>query len=203
MADLAQFRVDAHSQVTALVSFAHPLSIKLNDKKFLLWNQQVEGVIIAHKLHRFVVNPIIPQKYASESNRVQDLVTEEYQRWIVQDQMLFTWLLSSLSEAFLPRVLGCKHSYAVWDRVQKHFQLHMRAKVRQLHSELKCTKKGTKFVTEYVLRIKAIVDSLVAIGDSVNEQDQIDVILEGLPEEYGPFVMMMYGRSDSPSIADV
>lgn len=79
----------------------------------------------------------------------------------------------------------------------------MKAKVRQLRTELKTTKKGTRIVTEYVLRIKTIFGCLVAIGDAVNEQDQVDAILEGLPEEYGPFVMMMYGRSDSPSVSDV
>lgn len=75
-----------------------------------LWTQQVEAVIIAHKLQRFVVNPIIPQKFATETDRVLNLPTDEYERWLVQEQMLFTWSLSSLSDAILPRVLGCKHS---------------------------------------------------------------------------------------------
>lgn len=79
----------------------------------------------------------------------------------------------------------------------------MKAKVRQLRSELKNTKKGTHTINEFVLHIKAICDSLVAIGDSISEKDQIDAILEGLPEEYGPFVMMIYGRSDSPSVSDI
>lgn len=72
------------------ISFAHPLSMKLDDKNFLLWNQQVAAVIIAHKLHRVVVNPKIPQKYNSEADRVFDNISDEYQCWIVQDQMLFT-----------------------------------------------------------------------------------------------------------------
>lgn len=79
----------------------------------------------------------------------------------------------------------------------------MKAKVRQLRSKLKNTKKGTHTINEFVLHMKAICDSLVAIGDSISEKDQIDAILEGLPEEYGPFVMMIYGRSDSPSVSDI
>lgn len=62
----------------------------------------------------------------------------------------------------------------------------MKAEVRQLCSELKSTKKGTRSMSEYLLQIKAIVDSLVAIGDPILEQDHIDVILDGLPEEYNP-----------------
>lgn len=160
-------------------------------------------MIIAHKLHRFVVNPIIPQKYASEFDREIDLPTEEYQRWIVQDQMLFTWLLSSLPDSILPRVLGCKHNYQVWDAIHKHYFPLMMAKVRQLRSDLKNTKKGSQSISEHVLKIKNIVNSLLTIGETVSEQDQVDAILEGLPEEYNHSVMMVYARVDSTTVADV
>lgn len=76
----------------------------------------------------------------------------------------------------------------------------MKAKVRQLRSELKTVKKGTRTMSEYLLRIKTIVDSLVAVGDSISDQDHIDSILDGLPEEFNPFVMMIYGRIEPPMI---
>lgn len=118
-------------------SFAPTLSIKLDDKNFLLWNQQVEGVIASQKLHRFVVNPQIPLKYSSEFDRLNDVVSDAYDKWLVQDQLLFTWLLLALSEYVLPRVLGYKHSFQVWDNIHKHFHSHLKAKVRQFRSELK------------------------------------------------------------------
>lgn len=158
----------------APVQFAHPLSIKLDEKNFLLWTQQVEGVSTAHRLHCFVVNPTIPQKYINQRDLEADLPSVEYEKWLIQDQMLFTWLLSSLSDSILPLVIGCKHAYQVCDKVHSHFQSQMRAKVRQLRSELKNNKKGNRHINEYVLRIKLIVDSLVAIGDSVNEQDHVE-----------------------------
>ncbi|KAK2414066.1 hypothetical protein QL285_036702 [Trifolium repens] len=194
---------DSTANPSGTVSFAPKLSIKLDDKNFLLWNQQVEGVIISHKLHRFVVNPTIPAKYDSESDREQDKVSEAYDKWLVQDQMLFTWLLSTLAESVLPRTVGCRHAFQVWEQIHKYCNAHLKAKVRQLRSELKTIKKGTKSITEYVLRIRAIADTLLSIGDSVTEQDQIDSVLEGLPEEYNPFVMMIYGRPDSPSLFDI
>jgi histone deacetylase 1/2 len=185
------------------ISFAPKLSIKLNEKNFLLWNQQVEGVIISHKLHRFVVNPQIPAKYASKSDRDLDLISEAYDQWLVHDQMLFTWLLSTLAESVLPRTINCRHSFQVWEQIHKYFHTHLKAKVRQLRSEQKTVKKGTKSITEFVLRIRAFADTLLSIGDSVTEQDQIHSVLEGLPEEYNPFVMMIYGRPDSLSLLDL
>lgn len=55
----------------------------------------------------------------------------------------------------------------------------------------------------YVFRIRAITDSLLAIGDSICERDQFDAILQGLPEEYNLFIMMIYGKSEPTNIYDV
>jgi len=43
-----------HSQI-----FSNTIAEKLDDSNYLIWKQQVEPVIKSHKLHRFVVNPII------------------------------------------------------------------------------------------------------------------------------------------------
>lgn len=51
---------------------------------------------------------MIPPQYASEVDRALDTVSIEYQQWLVQDQMIFTWLLSFFSQAIIPRVIGCK-----------------------------------------------------------------------------------------------
>ncbi|PNX69613.1 retrovirus-related Pol polyprotein from transposon TNT 1-94, partial [Trifolium pratense] len=89
----------------------HALTIKLDEKNYLLWNQQVNGVITAHNLHKFVVNPDIPLQFASVTDRLDGKFSEEYQKWLFKDQSLFTWLLSTISDAVLPRVLHCKHSH--------------------------------------------------------------------------------------------
>lgn len=44
---------------------------------------------------------------------------------------------------------------------------------------------------------------MLAVGDTVIEQDQIDSILDGFPEEYNPFVMKIYGTMESFSLYDV
>lgn len=69
--------------------------------------------------------------------------------------------------------------------------------------ELKSTKKGKKSNSEFVLRIKAIANTLLAVGDSISEQDQIDSILDGLLEECNPFVMQMYESTKPSSLCDV
>ncbi|MCI52515.1 retrovirus-related pol polyprotein from transposon TNT 1-94, partial [Trifolium medium] len=45
--------------------------------------------------------------------------------------------------------------------------------------------------------------SLIAVGDVVSEQEQVDAILEGLPEDFNSFVMMVYSRFETPTVEDV
>lgn len=129
------------------------LSIKLDDKNFLLWNQQVKGVILTYNLHRLLVNPTILAKYNSVDEEKQNKVSAEYSKWIVQDQALYTWLLSTLSDTILPRVLSCRHAYQIRDKIHKYFYAHLKAKARHLRTELKTLKKGTKSISEFVNQI--------------------------------------------------
>lgn len=85
----------------------------------------------------------------------------------------------------------------------KYFTTIMEARVLQLCTKLKTTKKFNSFASEFVFQIKIIVDSLLLVGDSINEQYQIDVMLDGLLEEYTPFIMQVYGRPKSRIMYDV
>lgn len=95
----------------------------------------------------------------------------------MQDQTLFTWFLYMISIRDLPRMLSCKHVYEVWDKVHIHYNSQMKVRIHQLWLELKTGKKGNRSIFEYVLRIRTIADSLLAIGDPISERDQIDSIL--------------------------
>lgn len=70
-----------------------------------------------------------------------------------------------------------------------YFHSQIKARVHQLRLELKVNNKGNKSISKYVLRIREIVYSLLAVRDPITERDQINVILQGLPNT---FIMMIY-----------
>lgn len=104
-------------------------------------------------------------------DQTEGKVSEEYEEWIVQDQDTFIWLLNTIFESVLPCILSCNHAYEVWDKNHKYFNAHMKAQVRQLCVKLKSIKKGNSTITEYVLCVKAIANSLLVVGDIVYKQD--------------------------------
>lgn len=64
-------------------------------------------------------------------------------------------------------------------------------------------KKGTQSISEFVLHIRSIADSLLAISDPISERDQIYVILQGLLEEYNTFIMIEYNKTEPMDIYEV
>lgn len=58
-------------------------------------------------------------------------------------------------------------------------------------------------ISNYVLRIRDMTYLFLAIGDPIVERDRVDVIIQGLPEEYNPFIMMIYGKVDTTDIYEV
>ncbi|CAH9139987.1 unnamed protein product, partial [Cuscuta epithymum] len=186
------------------VIFNHPLPIKLDSNNFLLWRHHVQSVIKAHKLLKFIGKPQIPDRFVVGDNG-ERIVNEAYNVWEQQDQMLFPWLLASLSDSLHARVIHCKQSHQLWNEIQDFFRSNVIARTRQLKSELYNTGKGDRSISDYLLRIQTIIDNLILVGESVTTKDHIDVILEGLPEEYESFVSSVSSRSilDPISVSDL
>ena len=77
------------------------------------------------------------------------------------------------------------------------------ARAFQLKTELRNTSKGNRSISEYLLRIKAIVDQLISIGHPISEHEHLEVILEGLPAEYNAFVASILSRIDPYRISEL
>jgi len=183
---------NSEGSLKSAVTITEKLPIKLDGRNYLSWREQVESVIASRNLKQFLENPRIPMIYENERDRARDILTQEYQLWLVQDQMLVTWLKSSLSAAIFPLVFQCRHSWQLWDTLHQLMVGHVR-------SEMKNTKKReTQSISEYVATIKGFVDSLVQMGESVSEKEHIEAILEGLPEEYDAMARVIRSRDHHP-----
>lgn len=189
---------------TSFISFNQPISVKLDDKNFLIWKQQVLFAIYGHELEKYIEGPDSwPQKFTSTENAQRGGVNAEYKSWKKQDQLLMSWLLSSMTEAMLIRVVGCDMAYQVWERVQEFFASQTRAKIRQFKTELRNTKKGDKTMNDYLLKIKSLVDALISIGNPVGTAEHINYIFEGLCEEYDHFICSVNSRLEPYSVSEI
>ena len=165
-------------------TFSQTVACKLDEKNYMNWHQQVNAVLRAHQLEKYVVNPVVPLKYLSEEDRAAGTINPEFTNWDRQDALIMSWLLSTLSDSILSRVVTCCHSFQVWNAICSHFHGLTRARTMQLRLELRTIKKGNKSCSEYLQRILQLCDTLTATGDAISNCEQTDAILGGLPPEY-------------------
>nr|KYP32366.1 hypothetical protein KK1_046975 [Cajanus cajan] len=108
-----------------------------------------------------------------------------------------------MSKDMLTRVIGCKSSFQIWDKIHAYFHAHTNAKAPQLRSDLHSTTLNNHSISDYLLQIQSLVNALTAIGDSASPKEHLDIVLDGLPEEYESIVSLINNRFDELSIEEV
>ncbi|KAH9667197.1 retrovirus-related pol polyprotein from transposon RE1 [Citrus sinensis] len=151
--------------------------IKLTQSNFMLWKSQVISSIIANELEGFVDGS--------------------------HDHILLSWLLSSLSERVLGTVVDCSTSCEVWTTPANQFGARTRARILYLRTQIQTTKKGSSTIHEYYSKMKTLLNSLRAAGNSMNDDDFIMCVLAGLGPEYDSVVTNINSMQESPSISEV
>jgi len=105
-----------------------------------------------------------------------------------------------MTKPILTKMVGLETTSQIWQRLSTYFASHTRVKIKKLKCQLKIPKKEPSVHT-YLLDIKNIIDSLAVVGSPISTEDHIDVILDGLPEEYDHFVTSIISRLN-PYIVD-
>lgn len=136
-----------------------------------------------HKLYPHLTNPKIPPSYLLVKYHTSDVENLVYLSWQQEDSLLFTWLLTTLSDSILPRIVKCVHAHEIWFVIDQFQQIELYAKSWKLRYELCYIEKGDHTISQYLGRIQKIV-GIDSIGDHIFLHDQLETILDGLPSEY-------------------
>ena len=114
------------------VSFSYFVSIWLDNNNFFLWRKQVLATIRGHKLHNFVFRTKPPSlKFLTLRDGEVENVNIEFLDWEQQDQLLLSWLISSMSEGILASMVNCENFAQVWKTLERYFVVQIRAQMSQ------------------------------------------------------------------------
>nr|KYP64560.1 hypothetical protein KK1_019160 [Cajanus cajan] len=138
-------------------TFNMPITIKLDNDNFLIWQQQVLATIQGLKLESFVHGNKIPPCYANKEDEIVKKENPKYTNYVQQDQLLVVWLLTSMSSPILTKMVGLNSINHIWKRLEVYYATHTRAVIKKLG------------INEYLLEVKKIVDSLAVVGSSIIE----------------------------------
>ncbi|KAM6572708.1 hypothetical protein CsatA_016788 [Cannabis sativa] len=157
------------------VFFNHSISIRLNDHNFLLWKQQILAAIKGNRLMKYITEPP-PLEFLNEGDAAANRINPIYVDWEVQDQLLVSWLLSSMTESLLTRMVGCNTSHQIWEALEKHFTLKVSSKILEFRTKLQNLKKGYLSLNDNLLKVKHTVDLLASVGEVLSDQDHVAAI---------------------------
>ena len=179
MADSSNMNDSAHSAIsTPVLPQNPPISVKLTDENFLIWQQQVEATIWGYGLESHLTGDEepLPEKIAG-STEGQTVMNPDFLAWRRQDQRLAAWLLSSLSESAMILVVGLKTTKDIWEAIQTNYANQSMAKVMQYRLQMQNMKKESLPMMEYLGKMKSCFDILGSAGSKVADRDQILYIL--------------------------
>ena len=94
------------------------LHVKLNNDNYISWKAQVLPIIKAFELEDFIsgLKPVPPKFIEVDSggtNGKQLIANKEYKQWNKLDQLLLSWLFSSINQSIIGQVTDCSSSSEV------------------------------------------------------------------------------------------
>ncbi|XP_072060185.1 uncharacterized protein [Arachis hypogaea] len=144
----------------------------------------------------------IPPRFTSTVDESTNTESQAYKQWRTDYYNLTSWLFAFLDSFFQHPVIGCSFAHEIWSRIHTHFASRTKARVRQLQLQPKIiTKEGS--TTDYLLKIKKLVDYLAAVGAPLSESEHTNVIFDGLNEDYHRFITYVTAKDPAYSIPDL
>ena len=112
-------------------------------------------------------------------------------------------MLGAITSSIQPVVSRATTTAEVWHTLASTYAKPSRAHIKQVRNQMKLWTKGTHTIDEYFQGFTVRIDQLAILGKPLDLEDQIEFILEGLPEEYKQIVDQVEGRDTPPSLTEL
>jgi hypothetical protein len=123
--------------------------------------------------------------------------------WFKQDQMLLSWLFSSLTEEIFPHVIGLTTANEVWIALAQTFGSMSQNRQLQSHIELQEFKRNDTSMSEYLQKVKAKADELKAAGKPLSLAEFNAIIYRNIGVEYHTIITTLNLRLDPVSFHEL
>lgn len=123
--------------------------------------------------------------------------------WKRQDKMLYSALIGTLSLTVQPLVARTTTSHKIWKTLANTYGKPSRRHVKQIKQQLKHITKGTTSVTDYMRNNITKSDQLALLGSPLEHEDLLDVIIDGLGDDFRSIVEMVNGRDVPISLEEL
>ncbi|KAL5556122.1 hypothetical protein UlMin_038358 [Ulmus minor] len=167
----------------------NPLSVILSQNKligenFTDWKRNLNIVLTSEK-HKFVLLEACPPEPAANAAKA---VKDAYEKWIVSNDIARCYMLASMSNVLQQQHQGMRTAAEIMASVQAMFgETSTRARFEAIKAIMNSRMKLGTSVRDHLLRIMAHFNEAEIHGSSIDQQTQVGMILETLPDSFIPF----------------
>ncbi|CAB80958.1 retrotransposon like protein [Arabidopsis thaliana] len=175
---------------------------KLTSNNYLMWSLQIHALLDGYELAGHLDGSIETPAPTLTTNNVVS-ANPQYTLWKRQDRLIFSALIGAISPPVQPLVSRATKASQIWKTLTNTYAKSSYDHIKQLRTQIKQLKKGTKTIDEYVLSHTTLLDQLAILGKPMEHEEQVERILEGLPEDYKTVVDQIEGKDNTPSITEI
>ncbi|KAK0571835.1 hypothetical protein LWI29_022414 [Acer saccharum] len=184
--------------------------LKLTKSNYLLWTAQLRSFLISHSLYQYVdgttpaPSTLLPAAATTNTDTTAVPVPNPaYLKWFQQDQLVVSYLVSTITEPMLSLIVGKTNAFDMWICLRDNFSQHSVANAANIRFQLMDMSKGTKTIFAYLQYAKSLSDSLVAINEPVSTTDLVIAVLRGLGSDYGMIITAILNFPPLPKFEDI
>nr|XP_048332496.1 uncharacterized protein LOC125423110 [Ziziphus jujuba var. spinosa] len=187
--------------------------LKLDDGNYFAWKSQVLPILKGHKFMKFIefssfedwIKNDHPNSSSSGSLSVKNIKNfdQEKEKWYIQDQFLVGWLKGTLCYSISGHFVGKDTTFQLWNAIENRYAAKSHNRVLHYRKLCQNAKKGNLKIDEYILKMKDLVNNLVAAGDEATEIDLIVYVLGGLGSEFEHVSTILGIKSEQCTIKEV
>ncbi|XP_010418735.1 PREDICTED: uncharacterized protein LOC104704325 [Camelina sativa] len=176
---------------------------RLTTTNFLMWSRQVHALLNDYSLAGYLDgSTTVPSLTITTEDGVVK-PNPDYLLWQRQDQLIYSALLGAISVSIQPILSTTVTSAQIWSKLSLIYANPSRGHVQQIRQQIRQWKKGSKTIDDYVQGFMTRFDQLALLGKPIDIEDQVDYIIDGLPEDYKQVIDQIQARDVSPSLTEV
>ncbi|KAH9673912.1 retrovirus-related pol polyprotein from transposon RE1 [Citrus sinensis] len=161
----------------------------------MIWKSQILSFVRANGLEDLLdgskTSPDQFLQSEAESASIDAELNPVYTTWKRKDQLLLSWLMSSISVEILSLVVNSETPLKLWTSLEQQFGSETSAKKVHLKIMLNNLRKGSMTVTEFFGKLKTITDELAIAGNPISSLDFLTHLISGLGQPYYPVVVYL------------
>lgn len=158
---------------------------KLVPTNYLMWSRQVHALFDGYDLAAYLDGSKLFHAATITTDGVSS-PNPEFVHCKRQDKLIYSALLGAMSTSIQPLLSRANSAAEIWTQLASTYAKPSRGHIRQLKVQLKHWKKDAKTVDVYVQGLITRFDELALLGKPLDHEDQVEIILDGLPDDTDP-----------------